>query len=76
MNILDADYKDEKIMRYIPKYKHRAIKSCWKDSDGYWIILNEGFNADNMDWNCRTIHEDTIYELRYQISGISDILQR
>lgn len=76
MGILDSDYKDEKIMRYIPKYKRDAVQSCWKDSDGYWIVLKDGFNADNMDWNCHTIHEDTIAELRYQISGISSVLRR
>jgi hypothetical protein len=62
--------KDPKILKYIPKSKQAAIKSCWHDSDGYWITLNEDYNADNTDDNCKTIHEDTIKQLRYQIAGI------
>ena len=62
---------DDRIMRYIPKSKHKAIRACWQDSDGYWITLKEGYNADRTDNNCRTIHEDTISQLRYQIAGIS-----
>ena len=26
------------------------------EKDGFWIILNEGWNADGMDYRCRTIH--------------------
>ena len=73
MNILDNNYKDRSIMKYVPKSKQKAIRTCWKDSDGYWIMLKEGYNADRMDWNCRTIHEDTIAELRYQIAGIAEV---
>lgn len=62
---------DENVMRYVPKSKQHTIKACWKDSDGYWIILKEGWNADYTDSYCRTIHEDTIRQLRYQISGIA-----
>ena len=65
------DSTSASIMKYVPKSKKQAIKACWRDSDGYWIILHEGYNADRTDWNCRTIHEDTIPELRYQIAGIS-----
>ena len=61
---------DEKIMKYVPKMKREAIYDAWEDSDGMWIMLKEGWNADRMDYNCHTIHEDTIKELRYQIAGI------
>lgn len=59
----------EQIMKYIPKGKREAIKECFRDSDGYWIWLKPGWVADN---SCAEtcIHEDTIAELRYQISGI------
>lgn len=63
--------KDQMIMKYIPKTKHEAIRECFRDSDGYWIYLNDGWNADRMDSDCRVIAEDTISQLRYQISGIS-----
>ena len=65
-----SDKIDKNIMKYIPKSKQHTIKSCWHDSDGYWITLNYGYNAGRTDWNCHTIHEDTIAELRYQIAGI------
>lgn len=58
------------LMRYVPKSKKESVKTAWKDSDGYWIILHDGWNADREDGPCRTIHEDTIKELRYQIAGI------
>lgn len=61
---------DDRILRYVPKSKQKAVRACWHDSDGYWIELHEGYNADRMDWHCHTIHEDTIAELRYQIAGI------
>lgn len=66
----------QQIMRLIPKTKKEAVYKAWEDSDGIWIMLNEGWNADNMDSVCRTIHcggEDEpldLAELKYQISGI------
>ncbi len=71
MNMASFDGKDPKIMKYVPRNKQEAIRTAWRDSDGYWIELYEGWNADRMDWNCHTIHEDTISELRYQIAGIA-----
>lgn len=61
---------NDTIMKYIPKSKRDAIYDAWRDSDGYWIMLNKGWNADRMDSCCRTIHEDYISDLRYQIAGI------
>lgn len=61
----------EQIMSYIPESKHGAIYDAWQDSDGIWIMLNEGWNADRTDYPCRTIHEDCIRDLRYQIAGIN-----
>lgn len=65
--------KDRNIMKYIPKSKHETIHGAWKDDEGYWIMLNEGWNADNTDMDCRTIHEDRIKDLRYQIAGIAKV---
>ena len=71
MNGLATNGIDPKIMKYIPKSKHNTISSCWRDSDGYWITLKDGYNAGRMDnGGCHTIHEDTIAELKYQIAGI------
>lgn len=65
--------KDPRLMRYVPKSKIEAISTAWVDSDGMWIILNEGWNADRMDSNCRTIHEDYIKDLKWQIAGIRKV---
>ena len=61
---------DEKIMRYVPKSKVEAIKDAFRDDDGMWIFLKEGWTASRMDSHCRVIHEDYIKDLRYQIAGI------
>ena len=63
--------KDARIMKYIPKSKIDAVSTAWIDDDGMWIILKEGWSADRMDSNCRTIHEEYIKDLRYQIAGIA-----
>lgn len=61
---------DANIMRYIPRRKQAAVRDCYRDDDGYWICLHEGWEASNTDAGCRTIHEDNIRDLRYQIAGI------
>lgn len=58
------------IMKYVPKGKQAAIRDAYRDEDGFWICLNEGWEASRTDSGCRTIHEDTIPDLRYQIAGI------
>lgn len=55
-----------------------AIKEVYEDQDGIWIILNEGYEARNMDRGCRTIHcggddepwDRTVEDLRYQLHGV------
>lgn len=67
---------NQKIMSYIPKGKIEAIRDAYKDEDGYWICLNEGWEASRTDSGCHTIHEDTIKELRYQIAGIQRVVSK
>ena len=62
--------KDPRIMRYIPTKKQAAILTAYHDEDGYWIGLKPGWHASRTDEGIRTIHEDTITELRYQVAGI------
>ena len=67
-----------RISRMVPKAKKAAIREIYEDSDGWWIILNEGWNADGIDSNCRTIHcggdemtdAETVEDIKYQISKI------
>lgn len=69
---------DSQISRMIPKSKKNAIREIYQDQDGIWIILNDGWNADGMDFCCRTIHcggedesiQSTVADLKYQISMI------
>ena len=64
---------NKRILKYVPKTKLEGIDDAWEDSDGMWIVLKEGWNADRMDHVCHTIHEDTVKELRYQIAGIRKV---
>lgn len=59
-------------MKYIPKSKLAAIDEAFIDSDGYWIFLKAGYTASRTDYHCHVIHEDTIADLRYQITGITE----
>ena len=75
----------EQIMKLIPKSKQDGIFYAWEDSDGIWITLNEGWNADNMDYRCGVIHEggdgdeeprsEIMRHLRFQIKGIRKLTE-
>ena len=58
------------LIKYIPKSKLEAISDIFKDEDGIWIYLKQGWEASRMDSGCHVIHEDNIRQLRYQIAGI------
>ena len=58
------------VLKYVPKGKREAIRDAYRDEDGFWICLKDGWEASRTDSGCRTIHEDTITDLRYQIAGI------
>ena len=76
-----ATFTKESILRLVPKSKKSAVRDAWEDTDGVWIMLNEGWSADNMDSDCRTIHEggedctyqETVKQLKYQIAGIRKV---
>lgn len=70
---------EKQVWNMIPKSKHPAIKEAFIDSDGIWIALNPGWNADGMDYPARLIHcgesesddaPEVIKDLKYQISEI------
>ena len=74
----ETDMTVNTVKRMIPKDKKPAIHEVFEDQDGFWIILNEGWNADGIDSKCRTIHcggeefteAETVEDLKYQISQI------
>lgn len=61
------------IINYVPASKREAVRDAYQDQDGYWICLREGWEASRTDAGCRTIHEDTIADLKYQIGGIRKV---
>lgn len=57
------------IIEYVPKKLRCAVDEAWKDDDGYWISLKEGWENCE-DQECDIIHEDTIADLKMRIKGI------
>lgn len=64
-------------MQHVPKTKRNAIQSAWIEEPlcddhecSYWIQLKEGYHFANYDTGARTVAQDTITDLRYQIEGI------
>lgn len=66
------------VERLIPRNKKAAIREIYEDVDGWWVILNDGWNADGMDFDCRTIHSggeemtdvETLADLKEQFAQI------
>lgn len=60
------------IMKMIPDSKKPGIHDAWEDSDGIWIMLKDGWIATR---SCaeRTIAEDYIKDLKWQIAGIKEL---
>ena len=50
------------LMKYIPKKFHDAVKDIYRDSDGYWVILRQGWTDGIM--GSHVIHTNTVTELR------------
>ena len=61
---------DQSILKYVPASKLEAIRDAYRDQDGIWITLKDGWEASRTDSGCHVIHEDTIHDLKYQIAGI------
>jgi hypothetical protein len=53
----------------VPKKYHAAIKELYQDDDGYWCILNDGYNADGIDSKseCRVANGEDVKEILRQI---------
>ena len=51
----------------IPQKYHCMIKELYKDEDDIWCVLNIGYQTRE---HGRTIHEETITGLRYELKGI------
>ena len=51
-----------KLLRYVPKKFHEAVRDAYHDDDGYWVCLKQGW-VDGMS-GAHVIHTDTVSELR------------
>ena len=51
-----------KLLRYVPKRFHEAVKDAYHDDDEYWIYLKNGWIDGIM--GSHVIHTDTVSELR------------
>lgn len=76
---------EKQVWKMIPKSKQPAIRDLFIDSDGIWIALEKGWNADGMDYPARLIHcgedenddaPDVIADLKYQISEIRKLTKK
>lgn len=47
------------LLDYIPKKHKNAVADFYKDCDGYWLKLRDGYIMEDY-YAARVIHEDTI----------------
>ncbi|MCM5673022.1 hypothetical protein [Staphylococcus hominis] len=60
---------DEKLLlKYVPKKYRDCVLDLYKDIDGYWLILKDGYKSTTTD--TPTIHEFTIKELKSALPTI------
>jgi hypothetical protein len=55
--------KNMELLNKIPKIYHEAITSIYKDDDGYWAYIENGYVVRNY-FSEHTIHEDTLTEFK------------
>lgn len=51
------------ILNYIPKRALAAVSDAWQDSDGYWVMIREGWHVKDY-FAEHTIHEDSLEEIK------------
>ena len=62
---------DPSVSRYIPKKVLPHITNCYKDSDGYWAICENGWHFLATD--CHTAHGTTVQEFREDVRLIEHV---
>lgn len=55
---------DPVMWKYVPKKYQPIINSLWRDSDGVWMVLKEGW--ENVEGG-RTFHEDHFKQILFQL---------
>lgn len=55
--------KNTELLNKIPKKYHVAITSIYKDDDGFWAYIGNGYKVEKY-FAEHTIHEDTLTEFK------------
>lgn len=59
--VKEKEMGSDKILSKLPKHILPFVKEVYKDSDGYWIRLKDGYIFDSSDSHVE--HTDTLKEL-------------
>ena len=59
--VKEKEKGSDKILSKLPKHILPFVKEVYKDSDGYWIRLKDGYIFDSSDSHVE--HTDTLKEL-------------
>ena len=62
--------KNMNLLNKIPKKYHVAITSIYKDEDGFWAYIENGYKVKNY-YSEHTIHEDTLSEFKRVFKNIA-----
>lgn len=60
---------DKTLLNKIPKKYHPAIKDIYKDEDGFWAYIENGYKVKNY-YTEHTIHEDTLTEFKRVLASV------
>lgn len=56
------------VEKYLPKKYHEAVSDFYKDFDGYWLELKNGFISTST--GCQTIHELNLADVKKEFKTI------
>ena len=60
---------DKTLLNKIPKKYHPAIKDIYKDEDGFWAYIENGYKVKDY-YTEHTIHEDTLTEFKRVFASV------
>lgn len=55
--------KNTELLNKIPKKYHASITSIYRDEDGFWAHIGNGYKVEGY-YSEHTIHEDTLTEFK------------
>lgn len=64
--------KDAKLLEYIPKRKRTWVKEIYRDSDGIWCYLKEGYI--DTDMGTTVVHAETIRQLIMDFKNVEEVI--